>query len=290
MALSAIREKGTLSELSSKYGVNANLISRWKQQALAQLSQSFTGKQERQPLNSEEEIKMIYFLKGQGYQVSRNRVGRLMRLMGLCAIYQKPRTSEKNPEHKIYPYLLTDLKIDRSNHVWASDITYIPMKQGFMYMVAILDWHSKKALSWRLSNTMDTRFCLEVLEEVLHVYGAPLIFNTDQEAQFISLEFTRALKTRHIKISMDSKGRWRDNVISLSVPLNLISFKSRTSPPVASNALWARTKTATLMPSTHTRGRLWNSCTLFGKLARSAFIILCGVFSSFGSLSKFGVA
>lgn len=147
-----------------------------------------------------------------GYLVNRKRVQRLMRLMGLQAIYPRRRTSQPAPGHRIYPYLLRGLSIDRPNQVWATDITYIPMAQGFMYLVAILDWHSRRVLSWRLSNTLDTDFCVEALEEALRRYGPPEIFNTDQGAQFTATAFTDVLKHHGIQISMDGKGRWVDNV------------------------------------------------------------------------------
>ena len=157
--------------------------------------------------------RMTYVLKAEGHQVSRHRVRRLMRLMGIQAIHPKPKTSLGNKEHTVYPYLLRDLSIDRSNQVWCTDITYIPMKRGFMYLTAIMDWHSRKVLSWRLSNTLDARFCVEALEEALQIYGKPEIFNTDQGAQYTSEEFTKVLKNHGIKISMDGKGRWMDNVM-----------------------------------------------------------------------------
>ena len=147
-----------------------------------------------------------------GYTVSRHKIRRLMQLMGLTAIYQKPRTSNKNPEHKIYPYLLRDLTINRPNQVWGIDITYIPVKKGFLYLVAVLDWYSRKVLSWRLSNTMDTSFCIDAIEEAVNKYGVPEISNSDQGSQFSSIEFTDLLKQHNIKISMDGKGRWIDNV------------------------------------------------------------------------------
>ena len=147
-----------------------------------------------------------------GYGVGRKRVRRLMRLMGLEAVYQKPRTSIPNPEHKRYPYLLRDLTITRPNQVWCTDITYIPMKKGFLYLVAIMDWYSRKVLSFRLSNTMDTDFCVAALEEALKKHGIPAIFNTDQGSQFTSFAFTDVLQAKGIRISMDGRGRWLDNV------------------------------------------------------------------------------
>ncbi|MGB3562762.1 MAG: IS3 family transposase, partial [Thermoanaerobaculia bacterium] len=155
---------------------------------------------------------MRRWLRRQGYTVGRKRVRRLMRLLGLQAVFQRPRTSQPHPEHRIHPYLLRDLKITRPNHVWCSDVTYIPLKRGFLYLVAIMDWSSRKVLSWRLSNTLEASFCVEALEEALERYEAPEIFNTDQGSQFTSLDFTSVLKNAGIKISMDGKGRWMDNV------------------------------------------------------------------------------
>lgn len=151
-------------------------------------------------------------LATEGHVVNRKRVKRLMRRMGMNALYPKPNTSRANHAHKVYPYLLRDLNIDRANQVWCTDITYIPMRKGFLYLVAVMDWHSRKVLSWRLSNTLDTEFCVEALREALHHYGTPEIFNTDQGCQFTSEAFTQVLKDAGIQISMDGKGRWVDNV------------------------------------------------------------------------------
>jgi len=151
-------------------------------------------------------------LRRLGYKVNRKRIQRLMRLMGLEAIYPKPKTSRPHPAHKVYPYLLRNLKIEHPNQVWATDITYIPMARGFMYLVAVMDWNSRKILSWRLSNTLDTDFCVEALEEAINQFGAPEIFNTDQGAQFTSSAFTNVLKRHNIKISMDGRGRVQDNI------------------------------------------------------------------------------
>jgi putative transposase len=151
-------------------------------------------------------------LEDRGHKVNRKRVQRLMRLMGLRALYPRRRTSQPGKGHKIYPYLLRDLPVERVNQAWATDITYLPMAKGFMYLVAIMDWHSRRVLSWRVSNTLDTDFCIEALEEALQRFGAPEIFNTDQGSQFTSDAFTGVLKDHGIKISMDGKGRWIDNV------------------------------------------------------------------------------
>ncbi len=135
--------------------------------------------------------------------------------MGLQAIYQKPRTSDPHPDHRIYPYLLRGLEIDRANQVWCTDITYIPMRRGFLYLVAIMDWWSRKVLAWRLSNTMEADFCVEALEAALARHGKPAIFNSDQGSQFTSLAFTQVLKDAGVKISMDGRGRWMDNRAAL---------------------------------------------------------------------------
>ena len=151
-------------------------------------------------------------LRRLGYKVNRKRVQRLIRLMGLEGIYPKPRTSRPHPSHKVYPYLLRNLNIDRPNHVWAADITYIPMCKGFMYLVAVMDWHSRKVLSYRLSNTLDSDFCVSALEEALRHYERPELFNTDQGAQFTSKAFTDLLKDHQVQISMDGRGRVQDNI------------------------------------------------------------------------------
>ena len=156
---------------------------------------------------------MARYLRRQGYRVNRKRVRRLMQKMGLMAIYQKPNTSKPHPEHKIYPYLLRGVDIQEPNHVWCADVTYIPMRRGFLYLVAIMDWASRKVLSWRLSNTMEADFCVAALKEALAKYGKPSIFNTDQGSQFTSFSFTQALKDAEVKISMDGKGCWVDNVM-----------------------------------------------------------------------------
>ena len=151
------------------------------------------------------------WLQDEGRDINRKRVQRLMRQMGITALYPKKNTSQPAKGHKVYPYLLKGLNIDRANQVWATDITYIPMAKGFVYLAAIMNWDSRKVLAWRLSNTMDTEFCLDALEEVIERYGKPDIFNTDQGPQFTSESFTGALKNRSIQISMDGKGRWVDN-------------------------------------------------------------------------------
>ncbi len=151
-------------------------------------------------------------LQREDHRVGRKHVATLMKRIGIEALYKKPNTSRRHPAHAIYPYLLRGLEINRSNHVWAADITYIPMKRGFVYLFAVMDWASRRVLSWRLSNTLTTDFCTEALQEAIDRYGTPEIFNTDQGSQFTSLEFTRMLKDNNIAISMDGRGCWRDNV------------------------------------------------------------------------------
>ena len=151
-------------------------------------------------------------LKQEGFRVGRKHVATLMKRMGIEALYRKPRTTKPGPGHKIYPNLLRNLKIDRPNQAWAMDITYIPMARGFVYLVAVLDWYTRRVLSWKVSITMDVYFCLEAVEEAIERYGTPEIMNTDQGSQFTSQAFTGLLKEHEIKISMDGKGSWRDNV------------------------------------------------------------------------------
>ena len=156
--------------------------------------------------------RMVAALRRKGWAVNRKRVRRLMQVMRIEAIYQKPDTSRPHPEHVVYPYLLRGLAIDRPNQVWCADITYIPMAKGFVYLVAVMDWHSRLVLAWRLSAGMETGFCTEALQEALERYGAPEILNTDQGAQFTSAEFTGVLAASGIRISMDGKGRYLDNI------------------------------------------------------------------------------
>ena len=155
--------------------------------------------------------RMKAWLRGQGHQVNRKRVRRLMQVMGLEVIYRRPNTSKPAPGHRVYPYLLKGVKIDRVNQAWSADITYIPMAKGFLYLIAIMDWHSRYVLSWRLSNTMDVDFCVQSLEEALN-QGQPEVFTTDQGSQFTSEAFTGVLREQGIQISMDGKGRYLDNI------------------------------------------------------------------------------
>jgi putative transposase len=155
---------------------------------------------------------MARHLRRLGWCIGRKRVRRLMRKIGLAPIYQAPKTSAPHPRHKIYPYLLRHMTIERPNQVWCADVTYIPMRRGFLYLVAIMDWASRKVLAWRLSNTMEADFCVAALEDAIARYGSPDIFNTDQGSQFTSFAFTNTLKDAVIRISMDGRGRWMDNV------------------------------------------------------------------------------
>jgi len=155
---------------------------------------------------------MARHLRREGLHVGRKRISRLMGKMGLMPIYQKPKTSQPHPQHPVYKYLLRDLVIDRPNQVWCADITYIPMRKGFLYLVAIMGWCSRKVLSWRLSNTMEADFCIAALEEAMARHGKPEMFNTDQGSQFTSPRFTQVLKDADVRISMDGRGRWMDNV------------------------------------------------------------------------------
>lgn len=151
-------------------------------------------------------------LRHEGHEIGRRHVGTLMRRMGLQALYRKPNTSKRHPAHSVFPYLLRGLAIERANHVWAMDITYIPMARGFVFLAAVLDWASRRVLAHRVSITMEADFCIEALQEAIARYGAPQIVNTDQGSQFTSSDFIDELKKHDIDISMDGRGCWRDNV------------------------------------------------------------------------------
>ena len=155
---------------------------------------------------------MTWHLRNEGHLVNEKRIRRLMRLMSLMPIYQKPNTSKAAKGHKIYPYLLRGLRVDHPNQVWCADITYLPMRRGFLYLVAIMDWHSRKVLAWRISNTLEADFCVEALNEAIHRFGSPDIMNTDQGSQFTSFVWTDRLKRVGTRISMDGKGRFLDNI------------------------------------------------------------------------------
>ena len=155
---------------------------------------------------------MARHLRRHGHEVGRKRIRRLMAKIGVQAVYQRPKTSQPHPEHKVWPYLLRNRVIDRPDQVWCADITYIPMRRGFLYLVAIMDWATRKVLAWRVSNTLHADFCIEALEEALARHGPPEIFNTDQGGQFTSPRFTGVLQDAGVRISMDGRGRWMDNV------------------------------------------------------------------------------
>ena len=233
VALSAYRNDRTLSELSAEYGVSSMQIGRWKKTLSDRASELFeTGssmdlEKITDPLYNEELMKaidrqyiqtpfygsrrMAIWLKGQGYAVNRKRVMRLMHKMGLEGQAPGPSTSKPHPEHKVYPYLLRGLEITSVNQVWSTDITYIPLKQGYMYLAAVMDWYSRYVLSWELSNSLDSEFCVRALEVALR-RGKPEIFNTDQGSQFTSDDFTSRLLGNAIRISMDGRGRALDNI------------------------------------------------------------------------------
>lgn len=156
--------------------------------------------------------KMVTYLRERGYVINRKRVQRYMRLMGLAAMAPGPLTSKPHPQHRIYPYLLRGMKITAPNQVWSADVTYLRLERGFVYLVAIIDWYSRRVLSWRISNSMEATFCVDCLEEALRCYGSPVIFNSDQGSQFTSEAFTGVLKTHGISISMDGRGRALDNI------------------------------------------------------------------------------
>jgi putative transposase len=152
-------------------------------------------------------------LKAKGYRLGRRHVARLMRLMGVEALYRKKRTTKRNPDHPVFPYLLRNLVIERANHVWAADISHIPMRRGFLYLFAVLDWATRRVLAWRLSNTLTTDFCIDAVQEAIATHGKPEIFNTDQGSQFTNVDFVKLIREEHgIALSMDGKGCWRDNV------------------------------------------------------------------------------
>ena len=204
--LSVVRQCALLSISRSSYYYTPSVENEYNLELMCKIDRQFL----ETPFYGSRQ--MARHLRRQGYAVGRTRIRRLMRRMGLQAIYQKPRTSMPNTQHRIYPYLLRNLSVERPNQVWCADITYIPMRRGFLYLVAVMDWHTRAVLSWRLSNSMDSGFCVEALTEALSRYGTPEIFNTDQGSQFTSAEFTDVLSGAGVRISMDGRGRWMDNV------------------------------------------------------------------------------
>ena len=180
-------------------------------------------------------------LKAEGHEVGRLHIRALMRKMGIEALYRRPKTSQPTPGHKIYPYLLRNLTVRQPNHVWAMDITYVPLARGFVYLAAVVDWFSRKVLAWRLSITLSADFCMEALEEALARHGRPEIFNTDQGSQFTSTDFIKVLQDAEVAISMDGKGAWRDNVfverLWRTIKYEEIYLKAYTSVPEARAAI-----------------------------------------------------
>lgn len=221
VAVDVIREQDTLAELSSKYQIHRSLLTRWKREALEGLPGIFSATKKKKDDDKKlmgELYKKIGqlevendWLKQRGHRINRKRVQRLMKLMRIEAIYPKPKLTKRDEEHKIYPYLLKGVKIERPDHVWSTDITYIRIGNGFAYLTAVIDWYSRYVLSWRLSNSLENTFCIEALEEALNI-SQPEIFNTDQGSQYTSINFLKPLIDRSVKISMDSKGRALDNI------------------------------------------------------------------------------
>lgn len=205
-ALSVTRQAKLLSVSRSSVYYRPKPESQEELDLLKRLDELFT----ENPMYGSRRLQAM--LKREGVLVGRRRIRRLMKKLGLWAVGPKPNTSKPHPEHKVYPYLLRGLLIDRPNQVWATDITYIPMRHGFLYLCAIMDWATRKVLSWRLSNTLTSDFCTAALKEALAHHGTPEIFNTDQGSQFTSAEFTDVLKDAKIQISMDGRGRCHDNI------------------------------------------------------------------------------
>jgi putative transposase len=241
VALAAVGGEKTLAELAQQYDVHPNLINQWRAQLLEGAADVFGQAQQLgisrgsiyylpRPVSSADlaimrridELHLLYpfagsrmlrdLLRQEGEGIGRRHIATLMKRMGLEAIYRRPNTSKPATGHKIYPYLLRKLAVTRPNQVWATDITYVPMARGFVYLVAIVDWFTRRVLAWRVSISMDVAFCIEALEEALARYGKPAIFNSDQGSQFTSSAFTAVLHREEIAISMDGKGCWRDNV------------------------------------------------------------------------------
>ena len=216
VAMAALSGEKTLAELSSEFGVHPTMISTWKQELIKPASELFARGNRLDRIFTEHPVygsrRLQVALLREGISVGRRRIRRLMRKLGLCAVRPKRNTSKPHPEHKIYPYLLSGKTIDQPNQVWSADITYIPMRRGFLYLVAIIDWSTRRVLSWRLSNTLAAGFCVEALGEALARFGRPAIFNTDQGSQFTSAVFTRVLLDHRIEISMDGRGRCHDNI------------------------------------------------------------------------------
>ncbi len=204
--LSVVRQCQLLQLARSTYYYQPESVSDEELELLRQIDQQYL----ETPFYGSRRMAVV--LRQLGYQVNRKRVQRLMRQLGIEAIYPKPRLSQAHPEHQVYPYLLRGLAVTQPNHVWCTDITYLPVLKGHFYLVAIMDWFSRKVLSWRISNTLEVGFCLEALQEAITDYGAPTIFNSDQGSQFTSNAFTACLKASGVQISMDGRGRCHDNI------------------------------------------------------------------------------
>ena len=236
IALEALRGDRTLQEVASKHQVHPNQVGAWKRQAVERLGEVFSNGVERHRRAHESELRelsvgrssLYYTPKGESAETlarmrpiderfvkspfyGARQMVRLMRLLGLQALYRAPRTSDPHPEHRVWPYLVKGMTSERANHVWCADITSIPVRRGFLCLVAIMDWASRHILTWRLPNTLDAGFCVEALEEALARYGTPEIFNTDQGSQFTGFAFTGRLQAAGIRSSMGGRGRW-DNL------------------------------------------------------------------------------
>ena len=223
--------------------------------------------------------RMTFELNKEVRGVNRKRVQRLMRMMGIEALVPRPGTSKPAPGHKIYPYLLRGLAIAEPNHVWAADITYIPMARGFLYLVAIIDWASRAVLAWRLSNTIDRRFCVEALEEALERYGKPKIFNTDQGAQFTSAAFTDPLEKAGVAISMDGRGRFMDNIfierLWRSIKYEEVHLKAYADGREARAGIGSSTMLDALTRRSTTRHRWRCGATVWAKSRRRRELWIC---------------
>jgi len=222
VAIAAVKGQQTTNEIASEFEVHVTQVNSWKKQLIANASKLFSRGSDKQQADHEQEagklyeqigrLKMVVYLNRQGHPVNRKRIQRLMRKMGIQSVAPKPNTSRARKGHKVYPYLLSGLTISRPHQVWSTDITYIRLVHGFVYLAAVIDLYTRQVLSWEVSVTMEDSFCVSVLERALRLYPRPEIFNTDQGVQFTGKAFTDVLKSHEIKISMDGKGRALDNI------------------------------------------------------------------------------